>query len=255
MTHWTDTYKTHANVIYEVDRDIYQNDSLTQSEMRMVDKILDKAGRRLPTRILDLACGVGRHSTDLCTRGHNVIGVDYSLGFLEIAESKAKDLPISFLQSDGRNLPFVDRQFGAVTLLGNSFGFFGDEDNAKMFREVSRVLHSGGLFVFDITDRDVFLKTFKPYSRITVQTKIFGTVVDERWREWNADTNTLMCRKRHTSEDGVLLDTSYQLRLYGQAEMKKLLRDAGFVDVFVSAYDEGLQLGAMSSRLFFLACK
>lgn len=69
-------------------------------------------------RILDLACGHGRHANRLAELGYNVIGVDISQGFLEIAKKDAKDkrLTTEFIHKDMRELAFKE-EFDRVLLL------------------------------------------------------------------------------------------------------------------------------------------
>src|SRR2546427_1722798 len=46
---------------------------------------------RAPTRILDLACGQGRHAIELARRGYDVTGVDLSPYLLEVANARASE--------------------------------------------------------------------------------------------------------------------------------------------------------------------
>jgi len=259
MKHWTSTYASHAEIIYEVDADVYQNPSLTKAELAVADGLLAEEGILYASPHLDLACGTGRHSIALASRGLAVVAVDYSPGFLEMAEGLARKAGVGvvFKQGDLRDLGVTvnptDR-FASVTLLGNSFGFFDDEGNRQILHEIRRVLCRGGPFVFDACDKATYVPLVQPYSQCVVKTPSFGTVRDERWRKWDPCAGTLLCRKRHTSEEcGVLLDTEYSLRLYDREELCALLGDAGFRCVTTTQYRSGTELGAMSSRVFYLA--
>ena len=53
------------------------------NEARSVLKLLDVKG---PLRILDLACGTGRHAIYWAEQGHRVTGVDISETFIRIAK-------------------------------------------------------------------------------------------------------------------------------------------------------------------------
>jgi 2-polyprenyl-3-methyl-5-hydroxy-6-metoxy-1,4-benzoquinol methylase len=44
-----------------------------------------------PMKIFDLACGFGRHANRLAALGHFVTGIDYTPGFLEIAQKDARE--------------------------------------------------------------------------------------------------------------------------------------------------------------------
>lgn len=52
--------------------------------------LLSEAEIKPNASILDLCCGTGRHSIELAKAGYTVTGLDISVGFLEIAQLKAK---------------------------------------------------------------------------------------------------------------------------------------------------------------------
>ena len=55
--------------------------------------------------VLDLCCGLGRHSLELARQGFQVTGVDRTLKYIEEGSRRAKDegLNVEFLQEDMRN--------------------------------------------------------------------------------------------------------------------------------------------------------
>ena len=72
---------------------------------------LDVAGR--PTgRVLDLACGAGRHLQELRRTGIEAVGLDLSWALLARARSPSR--PFQLVRGDMRWLPFVDASFSAV---------------------------------------------------------------------------------------------------------------------------------------------
>ena len=255
LKHWIDTYKLHSKIIYEVDADIYQNKELTKKEMKMVESLIEKGFRKkIKNPILDLACGQGRHSIYLAQKGFDVLGLDYSFGFLEIAKGNARKANVEnvrFLQGDMRHLPFDNESFSTVLLLGNSFGYFSDSDNEKIILEVFRVLKKEGIFVFDITDKNPFLECLISYARYKVKTPSFGLVIDERWKSWDEKTKRINCKKKHTTRRGeVLLETPYVIRLYEREEIKNLLARVGFRIAKIKKFKGAEDLGLMRKRLF-----
>ena len=54
-----------------------------------VDGILSLLGISSGAHVLDLCCGVGRHSLELARRGFNVVGVDRTKPYLEKASVQA----------------------------------------------------------------------------------------------------------------------------------------------------------------------
>jgi SAM-dependent methyltransferase len=98
-------------------------------------------------RILDLACGIGRHSMELRRRGFEVVGVDIAADLLEMAESTAREqsLEISFVQADLRELDLRDEFDLVLSLNDGAVGYFEtDEENYRTFEVVAQVLREGG---------------------------------------------------------------------------------------------------------------
>jgi 2-polyprenyl-3-methyl-5-hydroxy-6-metoxy-1,4-benzoquinol methylase len=78
--------------VFEVDDYMYvYRDDLTdersEAEVALLVKVLELNS---PMRILDLACGFGRHANRLAALGHSVTGVDFMPGFLKIAHQKGE---------------------------------------------------------------------------------------------------------------------------------------------------------------------
>ena len=77
-----------------------------------------------PARVLDAACGVGRHAVRLASAGYEVVGLDSSELFLDRANAAAEDagVAIELVHGDIREIPFgSDFDAGA-----SGFGRAGD---------------------------------------------------------------------------------------------------------------------------------
>ncbi|RAU90976.1 bifunctional 2-polyprenyl-6-hydroxyphenol methylase/3-demethylubiquinol 3-O-methyltransferase UbiG, partial [Paenibacillus sp. YN15] len=83
---------------------------------------------RLPagSRILDLCCGMGRHSVALADEGYRVTGLDLSKVLLAEARKLDNSGRITWVEGDMRRLP-LDGPFDAVVNLFTSFGYFEEE--------------------------------------------------------------------------------------------------------------------------------
>ena len=98
-------------------------------------------------KILDLACGKGRHSIYLNTLGYNVTGVDLS----EQSIAHAKQFENDSLKFDVHDMtkPYPDR-FDAVFNLFTSFGYFDDDAcNLKTIASIKAELNEFGFGVID----------------------------------------------------------------------------------------------------------
>lgn len=91
--------------------------------------------------VLDIACGAGAVSRELHRPSRMVIGLDLSAEEIALASERSMG---PWVQADGRQLPFPDQTFDAVT---TSMGLAVIQPTVDLLSEVSRVLKPGGLFV------------------------------------------------------------------------------------------------------------
>lgn len=209
---------------FEVDDYMYfYSDSLTgersDDEVASLVKLLELAS---PMKILDLACGFGRHSNRLATLGHSVTGVDLMPGFLEIAQKHAAELgvKVSYRQGDMRQIDFAE-EFDRAIMLFTTFGYFEDDENVHVMENMARALKPGGLLGFDVPNRDVTLKVLSP------------SAVTEKEGNWMINRNSFDLltgrwhHRRTIIRDGVRRDKFLSMRLYNATEIRGLLRRVG----------------------------
>ena len=103
-----------------------------------------------PGRVLDAACGTGRHSVWLAAQGHEVVGVDASADML--ARARAKLPQARFEQGDLTALPLAD---ASVDLALCALALVHLPELAPAFAELARVVRPGGRVV--ISDVHPFL--------------------------------------------------------------------------------------------------
>ena len=98
-------------------------------------------------KVLDLACGKGRHSIYLNQLGYDVIGADLSENSIAEANKNANDT-LHFVVHDKRE-PF-DAKFDAIFNLFTSFGYFErEEDDIKTLLAIKESLTEYGFAVID----------------------------------------------------------------------------------------------------------
>jgi SAM-dependent methyltransferase len=138
--------------------------------------IADALELKKQERILDLACGMGRHALELARRGFTgVTGLDYNQAYLDkaVAQKSKEDLNVRFIRGDMRDIPFEAEEgveegaeegeegFDACYNYFTSFGFFADSrDNEKVIESVARSLRPGGRFLIETIHRDHMIRNF-----------------------------------------------------------------------------------------------
>jgi SAM-dependent methyltransferase len=102
-------------------------------------------------RILDLACGGGRHSLAMARRGAVVTGVDIGPDAIAVARRRAQraGLAATFIQGDIRELEFR-AEFDAVTLIFGCFTEMPRHQAQDVLCRISRSLRPAGLFLLDV---------------------------------------------------------------------------------------------------------
>ncbi|MFC7445382.1 class I SAM-dependent methyltransferase [Mesoflavibacter profundi] len=107
-------------------------------------------------KILDLACGKGRHSIFLNKLGYNVVGADLSENSINFAKQFENDT-LAF-KVHNMCLPIGDT-FDAVFNLFTSFGYFEDEnDNLNTIKAIQSNLNEFGFGVIDFMNTDYVIK-------------------------------------------------------------------------------------------------
>ena len=132
---------------YEIDAE------RTAAEVGAIETILHL---RKGARVLDLACGAGRHSIELARRGYAVTGYDLSGDLLKAARSAARKAgqEVDFVQGDMRELPYR-ATFDAAVNMFSSFGYFESaEDDRAVLGGVARALRRRGKFLMERFNRE-----------------------------------------------------------------------------------------------------
>jgi len=119
------------------------SDVTTQS----VEALLDAAGVRNGSRVLDVATGAGYIAGAAAQRGADAVGIDFSAAQVQMA--RARYPTVRFEQADAEALPFDSDSFDAVV---NGFGMCHLPNPEVALREAFRMLKRGGRMAFTVWD-------------------------------------------------------------------------------------------------------
>ena len=134
-----------------------KNESWVEDTENQVEFIIDTLGLTGKERILDLACGFGRHSISLARRGYSVVGVDFTPCYIDdaIRTAKAESLDVEFVRSDFRDIKYNNEFDVVLNLADGAIGYLDtDEENAQMFDVISAALKPGGKHFMDICNAE-----------------------------------------------------------------------------------------------------
>jgi SAM-dependent methyltransferase len=220
----------------------HRNAAEAERVVALIERIISPAGVR---RVLDLACGGGRHSRELCERWWTT-GLDLSEVLLRVARKEGIDAPL--VRGDMRVLPFRDHSFDLVVNLFTSFGYFADDaSHQHVVQEVSRVTSPGGSFVLDFLNTAKLRNSLVPYD----EREIGGQIVEQR-REISEDGRFVIKR---ICLRGTGKEFTERVRLFDVGDLSGMMTNAGFrVTAALGNYD-GSPFTPQSPRVVLFGTK
>ncbi len=197
-------------------------------------------------KMLDLACGRGRHALFLHAQGYPVTGVDLSPSNIQFAQALAEE-GLEFMVHDMRNL-LISNYFDYVFNLFTSFGYFDHpHEHLKTVVNMATSLKKGGKVVLDFMNIHAIGLTNE------VQTKSYDgyTFYLTKQIEGNTIVKHILVEREGDSH-------AYQERvaLLGKADFETLFQQAGlhieqfFGNYALEPFDE-----STSDRLILVASK
>ncbi len=147
---------------------LYQNRNESEAKEFIIN-LMNHLRLNSTSKILDLACGKGRHSKTLNELGFEVLGVDLSENSIKEAQKWSSD-SLSFQVHDMRN-KIPNRQFNAIFNLFTSFGYFDTfKENQLVCEAMFQMLEPGGKLVID------FMNVYKVIHSLVIKEE---KIIDE----------------------------------------------------------------------------
>ena len=196
-------------------------------------------------RVLDLACGAGRHAAaQPAVRGARVV----SPAMLRRARGRAR---ATLVRGDMRALPFRAGSFALAVNLFTSFGYFRDDaEHRVVVAQVAAVLVPGGRFVLDYLNAEQVRRSLRMAQTTGAGRGAGGAV---RIGRRISDDGRYVIKEIEIPDEG----RSFQerVRLFSPAELKALITAAGLaVERSYGDYD-GRPLTADSARAILVGLR
>jgi SAM-dependent methyltransferase len=202
-------------------------DERTNSECDLIQNALDlKPG----ARVLDIPCGIVRHTVEFARRGFEMTGVDLSREYIKVARTSAAEANVApqFLICDMRE--FVSGEsFDAAFCYFGSFGYFLEDDEEKFARAVAQSLRSGGRFLIEGHIAETLLPIFRERDWVWLGPPDRGVRLLQD-RTWDVEGGRVENVWTIVDRDGTQSSES-SMRIYTYPELSRLLRRAGFSSV------------------------
>jgi len=184
-------------------------------------------------RVLDVACGAGRHLAALERAGARPCGFDLSRALLRRARQNTR---CPLVRADMRALPFRARSMDLTVNLFTSFGYFAaDEEHTDALGQMLATVRPGGWFVIDFLNAEHVRSALVPEETAT-----YGAEPVKICRELTADGRFV--RKTITLGSGRRFEE--RVRLLGARELEAMLVGHGARIAHRMGDYDGVALGA-----------
>lgn len=241
--HW---WASTEEILFDSDRVAASSDQ--------VDLLLELTPLQPRARVLDLCCGIGRHSIELARRGFTVTGVDRTERYLERARNAAADakVQVEWVLEDMRRYRRAG-EFDLIINMFTSFGYFDDpEEDILVAQNMLASLKPGGRLVMETMGKEVLARIFLSRNWEYPDNNRDTIVLQEREvvGAWERMSNHWIILK-----DGRIEELTFDHRLFSAVELINLLKSAGFSDAAGYGSLDGCPYDHTAKRLVVVAEK
>jgi len=215
-----------------------------------IEQLLKLVKIKPDARVLDVCCGVGRHSLALAKHGFRVTGVDRTKAYIRKARASAKRAKsdAKFIVADARRFRRANAFELAINLF-TSIGYSSERDDRRILTNICRSLRPGGVLVLDVSSKEILARNFRERDWREVNGAL---VLEERklMPGWSGIDNRWIL-----IQGGRRQDFKLSLRIYSAVELATLLRECGFKRVRTLGGFDGAPYDHNARRLVLLARK
>lgn len=211
-----------------------------------IDNLLGYLKPSTDKKLLDIACGRGRHSIYLNKKGFDVTGIDLAYANIKYAQQFDND-HLHFFVHDMRYLFYIN-YFDIAFNLFTSFGYFDSEkDHINSLKAFRKSLKKDGLLVLDYFNSEKILKklTGEEVKHIDgIDFHITKGIVEEKIvKSINFEHN----HRRFTYQE--------EVKAFSFSDFERMFRNSGFkIMQYFGDYELNKFDSEKSDRLIFI-CK
>ena len=229
----------------------------TAQEVSFVVEALQLQGRE---RILDLACGFGRHVLELARMGYSAVGVDVTAEFIAKARKRARDdcLEAEFICADLREVFFQGEFDIVLNLADGAIGYLeNDKENLRIFDLIASALKPGGKHLMGVCNATYASRHF-PRRHWEMGSRSISLAEFD----WDAEKSRMLYTGYHMKYSEPLTKPKPEghvnyIRLYTLEELDEIFRARGMqvrqaygdYDTATTASDDSYGLVVYSQKL------
>lgn len=206
---------------------LYANRDDREAQLFM-DQLMNRLSLKPGAKLLDNACGKGRHAKYLAQKEYQVTGLDLSPNSIQSAKQFETD-HLKFEVHDMRDI-YISNTFDAVLNLFTSFGYFeNDVEDKKILNAIYQELRDDGYFVLD------FFNAYQVEKMINSGLHLFDKMLKGIRFEITKKIEDGHVIKHIKVTDGELVNQyEERVKLWTKEMLEKLITQANFsiIDIF-----------------------
>ncbi len=232
----------------------------THDAKLLIDLLFKNIKLKPKSRILDLACGNGRHSILFAAKGFDTLGIDLSEFLIKQAKKQLSGEYIRYKNNikfeirDMRELNHKN-EFDLVVNLFSSFGYFASQkDNEKVIKGISIALKQDGYFLFDFLNNTYLRNNLVPFdikksageSAIQIRSIHHGFVTKEIY---------ILSQRKPGHYYPKILHFTERIRLYSLEDFQRMFKDYNLRIIKALGDYNGSKFNEKSSKRLIIIAK